>query len=604
MDVYTPQGRSAGVGGAWILVVTGVGALGHAGSTGAVVPRGAEVAVVAAIDVGGVDASDGRVTGVVGADVPIVAGEPVARDACAVLAVIPHRADVAVLAGNRVRRVHAAGGGVAGVVGARVPVVAVRRFAGQALALPAGVTDAAGIQVVAGGALVVPDEPAGSGVGIAGRGQAGCGGAVGVGALDDAVRRDLAEVGEARQVAVEGPVAEVAVLQGLAVRVRDAVTVDGDPDAGAVEAGVSHGAGGPVVAGEDVVRVDAVSRLGITAVIGAGFAVVAVGQAPHADALIADVTDGAEMAVGALDVVQGDVLAAVLPVADVLGAEVAVVTGVFVHVPVAVVIQAVAELRAGGRGVAVGQALVGADPEPLAGAELRRLGAGRREPQLDGSVRAVTDARHGHALVQDGAGDALHVLADIPRRAIDVLAARPPAEGPLVTEDDAGGLRAVEADAVRVRGAGDAEGRVLRDADPDDVGIGPGLLAAPARGTLLLAGVGADGPAEVIDAQARETIVVVLAGIAEAALADLAGGRDVDRFQVRRDIGDPLRVAIGDGHVGEGDLAGAVDLDAVLGVQVRLRGLGRGPAVAGTRGDQDCDEKDSVAPVHGVPPGE
>src|SRR5438132_294415 len=77
------------------------------------------------------------------------ADDRIATDTEACLAGVGLRAGVAVAAGSCVRRVDAAGRGIAAVVGAPVAVVAIRRRAADALAVAAGVVGRAGVAVVA-----------------------------------------------------------------------------------------------------------------------------------------------------------------------------------------------------------------------------------------------------------------------------------------------------------------------------------------------------------------------------------------------------------------------------------------------------------------------
>src|SRR5438046_9311713 len=78
------------------------------------------------------------------------ANDGVAAGAHPALAGVGLRAGIAVVAGRRVRRVHAAGGGIAAVVRAPVAVVAIPRRAADALAGAAGVVGGAGVAVAAG----------------------------------------------------------------------------------------------------------------------------------------------------------------------------------------------------------------------------------------------------------------------------------------------------------------------------------------------------------------------------------------------------------------------------------------------------------------------
>src|SRR5207302_10419965 len=94
--------------------------------------------------------------GVVGADVAVVAVSRLAH-APAAAADVPRRAGIAVVARGRIRCVDAAAGRVAGVVGAGVAVVAVGQRAARTRAGRAGVGGGAGVAVLARGRIEADD---------------------------------------------------------------------------------------------------------------------------------------------------------------------------------------------------------------------------------------------------------------------------------------------------------------------------------------------------------------------------------------------------------------------------------------------------------------
>src|SRR5262249_14187050 len=134
----------------------------------------AGVAVIAGGAVGllGIRADAGR--GVAGAGrVALVGGgadHRIAADAGAGLTGVLLRTRIAVVARGGVVGVHAAGGRVAGVVGAGVAVVAIRRRAAHAYAAAAGVVGRARVAVVAVAGVV---RVLAAGGGVAGVGRAG-----------------------------------------------------------------------------------------------------------------------------------------------------------------------------------------------------------------------------------------------------------------------------------------------------------------------------------------------------------------------------------------------------------------------------------------------
>src|SRR5439155_15165901 len=147
-------------------------------AAGAGVGRGARVAVGAGRRVRRVHAARGRIARIVGADIRIVAVGGRAADADAAGAGVRRGAGVAVGAGRGVRRVHTARGRVAGVVGADVAIVAVEGRAADADAAGAGVGRGAGVAVVAhrqGGCAAAAHPGAVTGGGGETRGGAGAG---------------------------------------------------------------------------------------------------------------------------------------------------------------------------------------------------------------------------------------------------------------------------------------------------------------------------------------------------------------------------------------------------------------------------------------------
>src|SRR5207237_126785 len=148
-SVHAPRLGPTGVVGAEVAVVAAERRAAHTLPAGAGVVRGAGVGIVAGGPVGGVHAPRLRPARVVRADVAVVTARRRAAHARAARADVDRRAGIAVVAGGRVRRVHAARRRVARVIGAHVVVVAA---APRPHALPAraGIARRAGVVIVAG----------------------------------------------------------------------------------------------------------------------------------------------------------------------------------------------------------------------------------------------------------------------------------------------------------------------------------------------------------------------------------------------------------------------------------------------------------------------
>jgi hypothetical protein len=96
------------------------------------------------------DATAGGVAGIVGTAVVVVTVERRSPQACTTDADIDRRARVTVVAEGVVKAVYAAGGRIAGVIGAYVVVVAVEGRSSHTDAIAAGVSRGAGVTVVTG----------------------------------------------------------------------------------------------------------------------------------------------------------------------------------------------------------------------------------------------------------------------------------------------------------------------------------------------------------------------------------------------------------------------------------------------------------------------
>jgi hypothetical protein len=225
-----------GVVRADVLVVAGQRGTG-AHPAGAGVGLGADVAVVAGGRVVDVDTTEQRARGVVGAEVAVVAVDRRTR-AVALRADVVLGGEIAVVAGARVVDGDATLGRVAGVVRADVAVVAGQRFTARARAVGADVTRGAGVAVVAGARVVGGDATLGRVAGV--------------------VR------------------AEVAVVADHVIGAH----------AGAERADVARGAGAAVVADVAVERTDAADT-GIAGLVRAEVAVVAAEDLAPAHALVA-----------------------------------------------------------------------------------------------------------------------------------------------------------------------------------------------------------------------------------------------------------------------------------------------------------------------------
>jgi len=242
----------AGVVGADVEVGANNGLAGDAPAPRTVVSVGAQVVIVAVAVPGLVEAAGLRVAAIFRARIRVVTIEPSAPFTLAVVAGVPHGADVPIGARRRVELMYAPGILVARVVGARVAVVAVKWGSASALAVGAFFVHGTGVAVITG---------------------------VGVG-VENAADGRIACVGCAYVVVVAN--------RGLFKNARFALAV------------VPESAGVAVVAVEVVGHVDADSLV-VAGVVGARISVAAVeGRSGGADPIDAAIVDGARVTVVAV----------------------------------------------------------------------------------------------------------------------------------------------------------------------------------------------------------------------------------------------------------------------------------------------------------------
>src|SRR5439155_715295 len=195
-----------------------------AGAGPAGVVLGAGVAVVARAGDVRVHAAARGIAGVPGADVAVIAVGRWPADARPARAGVVGRAGATVVAGRRVVDVDAALDRIAGVVGARVAVVAVRSGAADAVSRGASIGGRAGVAVGAGGPVGLRRIRADTARGIAGPGEV----TLVLGGADDPV----------------GPRAGPA-LTGIGARTGVVVVAGGGVGLRRVRAGAGRGIAGP-----------------------------------------------------------------------------------------------------------------------------------------------------------------------------------------------------------------------------------------------------------------------------------------------------------------------------------------------------------------------
>lgn len=198
-------------------------------------------------------------------------------------------------------------------------------------------------------------------------------------------------------IAGEGTIADIVVFQLSTVTIDVALAIDGVAGALTILANVAHSADIPVVTLGGVVGKNAAPGC-IAGIVGTGVVVVAQGRRPDTLPSLAVVGYGARVSIKALAGIEGLVLAAVGAQAVVRGARVIVVAGILIHIPIAVIVETVADLLAGDDGVARRQSFFRTVSLASANTEVVGLVTRRGEGECDGLAGTWTDPRIGHAL--------------------------------------------------------------------------------------------------------------------------------------------------------------------------------------------------------------
>jgi hypothetical protein len=427
--VHAPQGRVTAVRGTDIAIVTIGPAAPLAQTGGTQVGNGASIPVITDGGIGHADTPLGRVTGFVGADIAVVAGQSCRTHALTVITNVTGRAGITIVTRKGIELGKAARLRVTQVGGTRVAIIAVGFGARHALTGITEVRQGAGVPVLARhprigcNFLTRPTHRIAHGC------QTGTFRPL---AGHHGVRIDGTLIGHLTLVANKRTIAQIAILQGSTVGVFLAVTGDLIATTLAGEACILHGAGIAIIAVHLVIGVDA-AACGITGIVGTRVVIVTIDCRAHADTGLAVVCQGADIAIVAGGTVQGLVDASHLGVANTGCTLVAIIAFQVVHLAIAIVVQPITDLRGGAERVTLTQAFRHADPFPLTGACIIAHLTGCPEGQLHGPVGARADSGIRHTLFGSNAIHGRRLLAREPPRAIVVTGAQPPAKGPLLT---------------------------------------------------------------------------------------------------------------------------------------------------------------------------
>jgi len=393
------------------------------------------------------------------------------------------------------------------------------------LPLQAVVSHGTCIRVIAGESFVVGYEGALTRFRVTYRLQADGRVPFRVGAGDNRVRVDCAQVGQLVLVAYQRTVADIPVFKQQAIAVLGTLAVHLESGASPPVADIVHRAGVCVVA-QFLVELRGAASEAVTQVISTDIAVVADHGEADALAFLTMVSDSAGIAVLALPFAQIVVRAAILSQAGISGALVSVVAKIdevpadfqrLIGSAIAVVIQSVAALLQGFIRVTLRQPFVRADPLALACARFVGNLAGGPESQRHGLARAGANSCVSHTLCRADSVHGFGLVTREPPGALVIVLAKSTAETAFHPVAHADIIRA-HALAIRCVLAGLAEIGMAGDTHVHQVRIRTRDLAAfPTRWALLGAGDRTESLPHVLHAPSGLTLGVFLAFVEKAA---------------------------------------------------------------------------------------
>jgi hypothetical protein len=437
-EVGAPRIGCAAIIGAGIAVVAIDRQPGNAIAPLAEVTIGTGIAIVAGYGIGHVETALLLVTTVVGTGVTIVTIEEFDPNALALLAHIHRRTGVSIIARHVVCHGRAPGLGVAKIIGARVPVVAIRGHPARTDAAKAEVSDRTAVGILAGGTIVVRRQATFARKRVTGSGQARHVRSLGLRAVDDGFLVDNTLMWKLLLVANEGTIAQIVIFKSLTILVYLAVAVHRIAGAASGITLIADGARVTVVTIDGVEGEKAFTGLSVTRVVGTKLLVVARHGRAQTDALNTTVGERTQVPVVALAFVEGQGLASGLAITEVFSARVPVITHHTIHLTVTIVIQPVAQVLGGNLGIAGGQPRLAANASTLAGTEFVAYHAGRGGACQDGFIIAGAGLDIGDAGRCGLTGDGRSIQATMASGTVGISGAECAAVAALVAVGDAG----------------------------------------------------------------------------------------------------------------------------------------------------------------------
>jgi len=246
--MYAPLNGVTGVVGTNIIVVAASFHGSDALTVGTVVINGTGIAVVTIASIGCEGASRSRRTTVVRTRIIVIASQRIATNAQSVIALVFHGTDVAVRAELDIGCIEATNSRITGVVGADIAVIAIDKVRTNTGAVRADFAKGATVGIVARRTFTGRHESADSRRWVTGRCEAGGINALGRGALNSGPLINSANIWQGRGIADERSVAYVPILQLSTIGIDLAITDNRFAATDSIGTVVTQGAGVTVVA--------------------------------------------------------------------------------------------------------------------------------------------------------------------------------------------------------------------------------------------------------------------------------------------------------------------------------------------------------------------
>ncbi len=348
----TPDLRVTGIGGTDVFVVTGQGRSGNTFARFTDIPHGTGIAIVTGAIGRRMQAAQVRVAHVGCTGIAVIAGLGHTGLTGTIHALVTQGAGISIIARSAIVDVLTACLSVAGIVGAGNTIITIDGDTTGTLPGRAGILDLTGIPPFAEQSIIGGHQRADAFVRVA---LVGLAEAFRRGTGHHGFRVNDALIRKRLGVADQCSIALIAVFQRRTIGIGLAVAGDGSASAVSVQAEIAHGADVTVVAGAAVGGVHTAALLS-TGIVGAGVLVMAIHRVTDTGPGGAMVGHGTWVTIITGAAVEGRIEASVATGTGIVGAVVIVVAQVdivaahqiwLVHIPITVVVEAIAQFLSG-----------------------------------------------------------------------------------------------------------------------------------------------------------------------------------------------------------------------------------------------------------------